>query len=106
MQTVESDKQAGDPVDKIWWIKQFDRIGAMGILALVLWYVFSVLIPGAQSTYENSLKRQSDVFTDTLKIERDSFTQTLREQRNDNNQSSKEARESFIQAVKDIKAKQ
>lgn len=84
--TKSTDVGNGDQVMvrmESFWIRIVERLGALGVLMFVLWYVFTSLIPSAQAQFERSLKDSREAFTETLKVERDSFSKSLKDQRDD-----------------------
>jgi hypothetical protein len=80
------DAGAGDQVMvkiESFWIRMVERVGALGLLLFVLFYVFTSLIPQAQAQFKQSLDDQRTAFTDALKTERESFQKSLETQRED-----------------------
>lgn len=61
------------------WVKTLERLGSFGLLAVMVWWIFTRLIPDAQATYERSLRDQQQAFKETLTEQRKDFLDALRE---------------------------
>lgn len=58
------------------WIERF---GGLGLLGVVLYFVFVHLIPAQASTFERALDKQTTAFERNLKEQREDFIRALKE---------------------------
>lgn len=55
-----------------------ERFGGLGLLAVVLYFVFVQLIPTQAATFEKALDKQTSAFERTIKEQREDFLDALK----------------------------